>query len=166
MAVLEASWRPSWAILEPSWAGNWGIELFWESYGWPAGRAGGPGGVFFGKRTKTKPQVSSTPGTPLASQQGAADLVAFGRSRHRAWFVGHRPLGYLLGYVRMPLKGLLEDSWGSWRHLGASGGLLGAHWGSWEPSSGERLPKASSMSLCWGPFGCFLGRLRGPPGPS
>ena len=57
-------------------------------YGWPAGRAEAPGGVLLGKETKQKPRGSSTPGTPVINQQGAADLMAFGLSRHRAWVMG------------------------------------------------------------------------------
>ena len=90
-AVLEAvldhlgrTWRPSWTILEailgqrghlrghlePSWRIFWGIGEF------PGGRRDGPKPNW--KITKTKSKGSSTPGSPVISQQGAADLVAFG----------------------------------------------------------------------------------------
>ena len=92
---LGPSWRPSWtilgelgailavleAILKPSWEGT---RMTRANSGWPARCAEAPGGVL--KEAKLK---FSTPGTPVASQQGAADLVAFGLSRHRARFLGH-----------------------------------------------------------------------------
>ena len=98
--------------LEPSWRIFWGIELLGNLSGTPAGRAGGPGGVILEKNQnrvtcvtahrviptlllkepKPKPRGSSTPGTPVMNQQGAADLVALGPTRHRAWAVSQEPL--------------------------------------------------------------------------
>ena len=57
-------------------------------FGWPAGRAETHWRVLLGKEPKPKPKKSSTPGTPVINQQGAADIVTFGPSRHRAWVVG------------------------------------------------------------------------------
>ena len=69
-------------------AGNWGWAVLEDLSGWPAGRAEAPGGVLLEKEPKPKAKGFSTPGTPVINQQGAADLVAFGPSRHRAWVVG------------------------------------------------------------------------------
>ena len=113
-AVLEAvldhlgrTWRPSWTILEailgqrghlgshlgPSWRIFFRIEVLSASFRVAGGTCRSPRGSSFGKRTKTKPPLSSTPCTPAASRQGAADLMAFGSSRHRAWVVGQSPQG-------------------------------------------------------------------------
>ena len=80
MAVLEASWRPSWAILAVLEAilGHLGAVLGRQLgnsalYGWPAGRAEAHWGSSFGKEPKPKPVKSNTPGTPVMNQQGAAD---------------------------------------------------------------------------------------------
>ena len=95
LAVLEASWRPSWAILAvleaiSSHLGGFFpvVEHVEDPPGTPAGRAEAHWGSSFGKEPKPKPGWSSTLGTPVMNQQGAADLVAFGPSRHRAWIRG------------------------------------------------------------------------------
>ena len=148
---LGPSWRPSWTILGgigghigqswmPYWAnvaileailsrlggtfGNWAMA--WASYGSWGGDGGlgrSPRGSSFGKEPKPKPRGSSTPGTPVMNQQGAADLMAFGPSRHRAWVVGQRPLGCSLGSRGRHLGGLLEavlETLGGLGPLGAS----------------------------------------------
>ena len=66
LAVLEASWRPSWSRL-----GQEIGEL--RSLAIPAGRAEAHWGGLLGKEPKPKPKKSSTPGTPVINQQGAAD---------------------------------------------------------------------------------------------
>ena len=92
------------------------------------------------------------------NRQGAADLVAFGPSRHRAWVVSQRPLERSLGSrgneaSRGPLGGRFEASWGPfWGLLGPLLGLLGASWGPWGTSWGP--PGAS-----WGPLGASWGRI-------
>eukprot|EP00959_Pyramimonas_sp_CCMP1952_P399110 8362999-Pyramimonas_sp.AAC.1 len=61
------------------------------------------------------------------NQQGAADPVAFGPSRHRAWVVVQRPLGCSLGSRQKPLGGLPEAVW---RPLGGLfWSLPGPFWG-------------------------------------
>ena len=124
------SWMPSWAVLEEGLGigrrsvrltGPMGIDR--NIYGWPAGRAEADWGVLLEKEPKPKPRGFSTPGTPVMNQQGAADLMAFGPSRHRALVVGHRPLGCSLGCRGRPFGCLLEAVL---RPLGAR---FGASWG-------------------------------------
>ena len=80
---LEPSWRIFWElgdVLGVLWV-VWGREIgelrSWavleDPSGWPAGRAEAPGGVLLGKEPKPKAKGSSTPGTPVMNQQGAAD---------------------------------------------------------------------------------------------
>ena len=99
LAVLEASWRPSWAI----WAVLKAIlrrlgRTFGRIVGlpgpsgWSAGSADAPGGVLL-EKNPNQAVGSSTPGPPVINQQGAADLVAFGPNRQRAWAVRQEPLG-------------------------------------------------------------------------
>ena len=156
-AVLEAildhlgrTWRPSWAILavleailEPS-----GGEKPLPSTSGRAFRvAGGVGRSPRGSSKRIKNhQKSSTPGTPVRNQQGAADLTAFGPSRHRAWVVVHRPLGCSLGCRGRPFEGLLEAvltlpgaRFGASLGLGCLGSLLGVSWG----------PLGGLLEACW-----------------
>ena len=100
-AVLGASWGhvsrlgghlgPSWAnlrailaVLEAIldhlgaiWSRKNLADHLWAILGglsgWPAGRAEAPGGVLLEKEPKPRAVGFSTPGTPVASQQGAAD---------------------------------------------------------------------------------------------
>ena len=153
---LEQSWRICFRIerLEAL------TDAFW---GTPAGRAEAHWRVLLGKEPKPKPIGSSTPGTPVINQQGAADLMAFGPSRHRAWVVGLRPLGCSLGSRGRPLGGLLEAVL---KPLGAVLepllGLLAASWGLLEASwtlvgglgvlSGRRARKGSSRPPPLGPL--------------
>ena len=104
----------------------------------PKPQGPGPRGSSFGKEPKQKPRGSGTPGTPVMNQQGAADMMAFGPSRHRAWFLGEKPFGCLMGSCGRRLKA-------SWRTFG---GLLG---GSWGPLG------ASSWGASWKPLGGLLG---------
>ena len=128
------------------------------------------------KKTKTKNlQTSSTPGTPVASQQGAADLLAFGPSRHRAWVVGQRPLECSFGSSgneasRGPLGGSFEASWGPfWGLLGPLLGLFWASWGvmgaSWVPLWGFLGASWGLLGASWGPLGASWGPLGAPCGP-
>ena len=55
LAVLEASWRPSWAILGRLERKNPWQPPLEDPSGWPAGRAGAPGGVLLEKEPKPKP---------------------------------------------------------------------------------------------------------------
>ena len=138
------------------------VDLVCGPFGWPAGRAETHWRVLLGKEPKPKPRGFSTPGTPVINQQGAADLVAFGLSRHRAWVVGQRPLGCSLGCslecCGWPLGGLLEAVlrplgclfWGSWGPLGA---LLG-------PPGGLLRRKAGFFSV-WCRAGAPLGLVLG-----
>ena len=98
--------RPSWVHLGPSrrrlgghlgpsWSRLERKNPLQPPPGIPPGSSRDPGGTgrsargsSFGKEPKPKPRGSSTPGTPVMNQQGAADLVAFGPCRHRAWVVG------------------------------------------------------------------------------
>ena len=89
-----------------------------------------PRGSSCGKEPKPKTVGFSTPGAPVASQQGAADLVAFGPFRHRAWVVGQRPLECSSGSCGRPLGDLWEVV------LRPLGGRFGASWGFFSVSRG------------------------------
>ena len=121
---------------------------------------------------------------PLRKRQGAADLVAFGPSRHRAHPGGSsegswRVLGAVLvsrGASFEPLGGFLEPLVG---FLGRLGSRLGASWGffraSWEPLGASCGPlggmlgvlgailegKARNVGSC-SPSGAHLGAVLGP----
>jgi len=87
LAVLEASWRPSRAILEDFLRTSTSMAIL------PGGRRIGPkptGEFLKNHQNLSKPKSSSTPCTPVLKQQGAADLMAFGQIRHRAWVIGQR----------------------------------------------------------------------------
>ena len=108
--------------------------------------AGALGRSFRGRSKRTNNLLKfSTPGTPVASQQGASDLTAFGPSRHRAWVVGQSPPGCFLGSIRSALGG----RWGA--VLVPLGGFLGASWGF--------------LGASWGPLGVFLALPGGLSGP-
>ena len=55
--------------------------------------------------------------------RGYVNLLAFGRSPHRAWVVGQGFFGMHIRIHWMPLRGLLQGSWGP------LGSLLEASWG-------------------------------------
>ena len=59
----------------------------------------------FWKRATTK--TGNVSGTLVINQQGAADLMAVGPSRHRAWVVSQRPLECSLGSRSRSLGGLM-----------------------------------------------------------
>ena len=93
-------------------------ELPWLSgcAAWPTDLAEVRQDSFDGVRKNDKgPACQAT----LWQAQGAADLVAFCPSRHRAWPVDQW-LGLLVAFWG-PCGGFLEASW---RFVGASGGLL------------------------------------------
>ena len=114
--------------LGPSW-GNKGIDiLMLASFRVAGGTGRRPRGSSFGKEPKPNPKGSSTPGTPVINQQWAADLMAFGPSRHRAWAAcrGCEGLSFLIvkihGHASAPadpepggccFSGSLEKSWRS-----------------------------------------------------
>ena len=134
-AVLEAildhlgrTWRPSWPYWRPS-RPSWRRFLCSSAAFHVAGALGRSlRGSSFGKEPQSKAVGSSTLGTPVINQQGAADLLAFGLSRHRACFGASWGLFWgLLG----PLWGLLGASWGL---LGRLGGLLRPSWPVFGPS--------------------------------
>ena len=108
--------------------------------GWLAGSAEAPLGSFWKGIDSI---VFLTRQAPLRERQGAADIVAFGPSRHRA-----HPAG---------------SPEGSWRVLGA---VLVSRGASCEPLRG--LPGASCRLLgaSWEPFGGLLGLLSGLLGAS
>ena len=173
MAVLEASWRPSWAILAvleaiSSHLGGFFpvVDVVSGPYGWPAGRAGAHWGSSFGKEPKPKPRGFSTPGTPVMNQQGAADLMAFGLSRHRAWVVGQSPQGCFLGSLRRALGGLQGGSFAAFGEpVGASwgplGGLLGPLGGVSGLPGGGLGRGARKVGAC-PPSGARLEEFLGP----
>ena len=67
------SWRPSWSRLGQEIGELRSFAVVSGPSGWPAGRAEAHWGVLLGKEPKPKPKKSSTPGTPVINQQGAAD---------------------------------------------------------------------------------------------
>ena len=83
-SILEAILGHLGAMSARKTFGNHLWESLEDPPGTPAGRAEAPGGVLWEKEPKPNRKKSSTPGTPVMNQQGAADLVAFGPSRHRA----------------------------------------------------------------------------------
>ena len=108
---------------------------------------------------------------------------AFGLYCHRAWVVGQRLIGYLLGSPGMLLGRLLEPvlkplgaSWGLFGGLlGPLLGLLGASWGLlavWGPLGAEGSKCELDFPLLgpsWGHLGPSLAPLGpswGSPGPS
>ena len=119
-------------------------------------------------------------GGHLSKYQRNDYLIAFGPSRHRAWFVGLRPIGWVMGSRGRPVGGVLDAVfWASW---GPPGGFLGAIWGPlgvprgppggflvqpggvWGPkagvsSLGPLLGRLVALLVC---LGGFLGRLEAP----
>ena len=140
------SWRLSWGrlALEDQWD-----TTFPGLSGWLAGWAEAPLGSFWKGIDSLS---SSARQAPLRKRQGAADLVAFGPSRHRAWVVSQRPLECSLGSRGRSLGGLMAPP------LRPLGGRFGASWGlfwaSWEP-----------LGASWGPLGSLLGGTFGAKMP-
>ena len=169
MAVLEASWRPSWSVLGRK-LGNG------SPFGWPAGRAEAPGGVLLEKNQHPNRKKSSAPGTPAMNQQGAADRrrlrritaapCLFGNadvaeSWARAWPSYRtmsspsrfgKPSGNMWGRMNTKRKRKRKS-----RRRRLLGSLLGHSWGllgaSWRPLGGLL---GASLGLL-GAFGGFLG---------
>ena len=106
-AVLDSlcqSWKPSWAILADLEAGCvdfLGFLGFMRESGGPAGWAEPPLGMFLVGPNRRLENLARQ--APLRKRQGAADLLAFGPSRHRACVVVQRPLGYSMGSREKPL---------------------------------------------------------------
>ena len=152
--------------------------------GTPAGRAGGHWGSSFGKEPKPKPRGSSTPGTPVMNQQGAADRrrlrritaapCLFGNadvaeSWARAW-PSYRTMsspsrfGKLSGntWGRMNMNRKRKRKRKSRRMrvvrslLGHPWGLLGASWG---PLRGLLEASWGPPWASWGPLGASWGSL-------
>ena len=116
--------------LGPSWGNKGSDGRIFGIFRVAGGTGRSPRGSSFGKEPKPKPRGFGTPGTPVMNQQGAADLVASGPSRHRAWVVGLCPQRCFFGVFSERFGKLLE-AFGS--VLGTVGGFFGPCGSSWRP---------------------------------
>ena len=185
MAVLEASWRPSWAILAPSGAGKPLATTSGRVFRVAGGTCRSPLGELFWKRTKTKNRKRLARQAPLLmNQQGAADRrrlrritaapCLFGNadvaeSWARAW-PSYRTMsspsrfGKLSGntWGRMNMNRKRKRKRKSRRMrvvrslLGHPWGLLGASWG---PLRGLLEASWGPPWASWGPLGASWGSL-------
>ena len=122
-----------------------------------------PRGSSFGKEPKPKPKNSSTPGTPVINQQGAAD-------RRRLRRVTAAPCLLAYAYVaELWAQRLVKLSDHAFPE--PLGEPFGEH--VWEEEENEENEEEAvfgsilgHLGLSWGHIGCLWGRLRALLGPS
>ena len=152
LAVLEASWRPSWAILavlEAIWATG---DLF---SGWLAGWAEAPLGSFWKGIDCLE---NSARQAPLRKRQGAADRRRLRRITAAPCLLERASVAQSLGFLEAS-RGFLGVPWAVlgrfgevWGRpgglLGELGGILGASWAV-----------LGHLEAILGRLWCILGRL-------
>ena len=166
MAVLEASWRPSWPSWKPSWTSwrplepSWGplgavLGASWAVMGpsWrPLGRSWGDLGGLLGRRKAEKAQMPKS----FKRHRKINDVGLFGPFWRTSW----RPLEPSWG----PLGAVLGASWAVMGHLGGllgdRGATLGASWAVLGRRKAEKkqMPKSFKHlrnSNDFGPFRPF-----------